>query len=197
MSISVVESLPSRSTEPLPLRHEATPLLQYYFDNIFTQLPFFAETNFWTSVDAVYQSNGRFAKPFDHWALRLVLAIASASISYQHGDKSYRRALSLVVDALQYAEDVLHPGSITGIQAILLLAQYSLLDPRHFHSWYLVGMAVRVMVDLGLHHDLPSEVVTDADRLDMRRRVFHIIYSLDRSVYPSSIFIASSKGTKF
>lgn len=113
----------------------------------------------------------------------MVLAIASASISYRYGDASYRKALSLVVCALQYAEDVLHPGSITGIQAILLLAQYSLVDPKHFHSWYLVGMAVRVMVDLGLHHDIPSEVVTDTDRLDIRRRVFHSIYCLDRSVY--------------
>lgn len=148
-------------------------------------------------MDAVYQANGRFAKPFDHWILRLVLATASASISYQHGDKSYRRALSLVVGAMQYAEDVLHPGSIMGIQAILLLAQYSLFDPRHFHSWYLVGMAVRVMVDLGLHHDLPSEVMTDASRLDIRRRVFHIIYSLDRYAYLSSRSLSQRREPNF
>lgn len=136
-------------------------------------------------MDAVYQSGGRFAKPFDHWIVRMVLAIAAASASHRHPNANYQSALSLVGDALEYAEDVLRPGSITGVQAILLLAQYSLVDPSHFRTWYLVGMAVRVTADLGLQHDPPSEVVTDTDRLEMRRRVFYSIYSLDRSVFSS------------
>ncbi|KAJ5570077.1 uncharacterized protein N7459_009507 [Penicillium hispanicum] len=182
ISLATVGYPPPRSPHSLPARHEATPLLQYYFDNVFVQLPFFVETSFWTSVDAVYQSDGRFAKPFDHWMLRMVLAIASASVSYQSNDKSHQRALALVSDALIYADDVLRPGSITGIQAILLLAQYSLVDPAHFRSWYLVGMAVRVAVDLGLHQDPPEEVLSDVNRLDIRRRVFHCLYSLDRGI---------------
>jgi hypothetical protein len=158
-------------------------LLQHYFDNVFVQLPFFVETSFWTSVDAVYQSGGRFAKPFDHWMLRMVLAIASASVSYHYNDRSHQRAWALVSDALTYAEEVLRPGSISGIQAILLLAQYSLVDPIRFRSWYLVGMAVKVAIDLGLHQDPPAEVSTNPDRLDIRRRVFHCIYCLDRLVF--------------
>ncbi|KAJ5814915.1 hypothetical protein N7474_006692 [Penicillium riverlandense] len=183
LSVAVVEMpLPPPSSDSLPARHEAMPLLQHYFDNIFIQLPFFIETNFWTSVDAVYQSQGRFAKPFDQWMLRMVLAIASASVSYRNNDESHKRALALVSEALRYSEDVLRPGSISGIQSILLLAQYSLVDPGHFRSWYLVGMAVRVMVDLGLHQDPPAEVLSNSDRLDIRRRVFHCIYSLDRGM---------------
>ena len=66
LSVAVVElPPPPPSSDSLPARHEAMPLLQHYFDNIFIQLPFFVETSFWTSVDAVYQSQGRFAKPFD------------------------------------------------------------------------------------------------------------------------------------
>lgn len=182
LTVSTREPLPRFSSRPLPPRHEATPLVQFYFDNIFVQMPFFTETSFWTSVDLVYQNGGRFAKPFDHWIVRMVLAIASASLSHQRGSKNYQRAMSLASAALDYSEDVLHPGSIAGIQAILLLAQYSLVDPEHFRSWYLVGMAARVMVDLGLHQDPPAEVVTDEDRLDLRRRVFYCIYSLDRLV---------------
>ncbi|KAJ5679518.1 hypothetical protein N7462_007762 [Penicillium macrosclerotiorum] len=170
------------STHTLPPRHEATPLLQYYFDNVFVQLPFFVETSFWTSVDAVYQFNGRFAKPFDHWMVRMVLAIASASVSYQNNDKSHQKALVLVSEARTYAEDVLRPGSLTCIQAILLLAQYALVDPGHFRSWYLVGMAVRVAIDLGLHQDPPTEVLSNPDRLDLRRRIFHCLYCLDRGM---------------
>lgn len=182
LSVATVGDPPPLAPNSLPARHEATPLLQYYFDNVFVQLPFFVETSFWTSVDAVYQWEGRFAKPFDHWMLRMVLAVASASISYQNMDKSHQRALALVAEALTYAEDVLRPGSIPCIQAILLLAQYALVDPARFRSWHLVGMAVRVAVDLGVHQDPPAEVLSNADRLDLRRRVFHCLYCLDRSV---------------
>ncbi|KAJ5136305.1 hypothetical protein N7448_004859 [Penicillium atrosanguineum] len=175
-------SVATRTPKALPARHEATPLLQIYFDNVFVQLPFFVETSFWTSVDAVYQSGGRFAKPFDHWMLRMVLAIASASVSSQNNDKAHKRAWALVSEALAFAEDVLRPGSITCIQAILLLAQYALIDPGRFRSWHLVGMAVRVAVDLGLHQDPPAEVLSNMDRLDLRRRVFHCLYSLDRGM---------------
>ncbi|KAJ5109085.1 hypothetical protein N7456_005760 [Penicillium angulare] len=182
LSVATVGYPPSPVPNSLPARHEATPLLQHYFDNIFVQLPFFVETGFWTAVDAVYQSQGRFAKPFDHWMLRMVLAISSASISYQNNDKSHQRALALVADALTYADEVLRPGSITGIQAILLLAQYALVDPGRFRSWYLVGMAIRVAVDLGLHQDPLSEVLSTSSRLELRRRVFHCLYSLDRGM---------------
>ncbi|KAL4896725.1 fungal-specific transcription factor domain-containing protein [Aspergillus ambiguus] len=181
LSLSMTKPLlPSSST--LPPRHEITLLLQHYFDYLYPQLPFFSETSFWTSVDIIYQSGGRFAKPTDHWFLRMVLAIASASTSYRIGDQNYRRALSFVSGALQYAEDVLRPGSVTGIQTIILLAQYSFLDPTHFRPWYLVGMAVRVMLDLGFHQDPPSEDLPSQERLDMRRRVFHCVYYLDRGV---------------
>ncbi|RHZ68513.1 uncharacterized protein CDV56_109406 [Aspergillus thermomutatus] len=182
LSLAIAEPLPKLSPQPLPSRHEITPLLRHYFDNLYTQLPFFVETSFWTSVDAVYQSGGRFAKPFDHWILRLVLATSSASTSYQPGDGDHQRALSLISGALKYAEEVLRPGSVVGIQGILLLAQYSFLDPNHFRSWYLVGTAVRAMIDLGLHQDPPLEVLSTPDRLDVRRIVYHCVYCLDRGV---------------
>lgn len=182
LSLSLADPLPKQSSRPLPPRHEITHLLQHYFDTLYIQLPFFAETSFWTSVDAVYQSGGRFAKPFDHWMLYTVLATSSASLSYEIGDESHQDALSYVTQALQRAEDVLRPGSIQGIQAIMLLAQYSLYDPKHFRSWFLVGMAVRVMVDLGLHQDPPVEVQSSTKHLDLRRRILHCLYSLDRFV---------------
>ncbi|KAA8644583.1 fungal specific transcription factor domain-containing protein [Aspergillus tanneri] len=182
LSLSVAEPIPKRSAKALPARHEITTLLQHYFDTFFTQLPFFVETSFWTSVDMVYQANGRFAKPFDHWFLRMILATTYASISYQFGDQNHQYALSFASSALDYAEDVLQPGSIAGIQAIMLLAQYSLVDPKHFRSWYLVGMAARALVDLGLHQDPPSDVPSTDEQLDLRRRVCHSVYCLDRCV---------------
>lgn len=184
LSVAVVETEAEGEVEgiALPLRHEATTLLQFYFDNVFTQLPFFSETSFWTSVETVYE--GRFAKPFDQFIVRMVLAIAAGTVSSRRDDQHQQRSLGWVRGALEYAEEVLQPGSVVGLQAIMLLAQYSLVNPMRFRSWYLVGMAVRVMVDLGLHQDQdPGEKSRASSKEQNRRKgVFHSLYCLDRGV---------------
>lgn len=146
------------------------------------QLPLFTETTFWTFVEAVYQNGGRFAKPIDQWMVYMVLAIASASLWHQQPNANQQFAWSMVSAALALSGDVLQPGSSLGLQAILLLAQYSVLDPDHYRPRFLVFFASRVMVDLGLHQDPPTEVFIDRERLEQRRRLFYTLYSLDRFV---------------
>lgn len=63
---------------------------------------------------------------------------------------------------------------------MLLLVQYSTLDLQHFDSWYLAGAAARMTVDLGLHQDPPKSVKMKESQLDLRRRIFYSVYSLDR-----------------
>ncbi|EED24320.1 C6 transcription factor, putative [Talaromyces stipitatus ATCC 10500] len=184
-TLSTVKLLPQLSPRSLPSRQEATSLIQYYFDNILIQLPLFTETTFWTSVEAVYQNGGRFAKPIDQWMVYMVLAIASASLWHQQPSVNRQFALSMVSAAMPLAGEVLQPGSSLGVKAILLLAQYSLFDPEHFSPRFLVFFAARVMIDLGLHQDPPREVVFDRERLEQRRRLFYALYTMDRIVCTS------------
>jgi hypothetical protein len=72
------------------------------------------------------------------------------------------------------------PGYVSQIQALVLLVQYSMLDPAHFDSWQLIGFACRAVVDLGFHQDPPKEQQTDKKILEMRRKVYYCVYSLDR-----------------
>ncbi|EEH21613.1 hypothetical protein PABG_03829 [Paracoccidioides brasiliensis Pb03] len=175
LAVAVAKPLQNTAeSRDLPPRAESSTVVQYYFDNIYVLTPFFIQTSFWASFDVVYQEGGRFAKSFDHWIVHLVLAIARASTSHP---QLARHHVSI---ALRYAEDVLHPGVIVGIQAILLLAQYSMLDPEHFRPWYLVGSASRVVSDLGIHQEQLSETNIDECLVDLRRRVFHCVHSLDR-----------------
>lgn len=47
--------------------------------------------------------------------------------------------------------------------------------------WFLVGLASRICVDHGLHHETEHSTVSLSPlELDTRRRLFHIVYSLDR-----------------
>ena len=181
LSACTKEELPHGTTKALPPRYTATALIQHYLNNIFVLLPAFDEASFYASVDNVYSRDSRKADPLDHWLVRMVLAVASATMSEQRGDQPYLEGIGHVCAALEHAEAVLHPGNISGVQALVLLSEYAMLDPHHFDSWSLIGAASRAMTDLGLHHDPPKGTVMAKGKLELRRRVFHCIYALDRS----------------
>ena len=103
-------------------------------------------------------------------------------------------------------------GSLEQLQAVLLLAGFALLRPVAPGLWYIVGVAMRLAVDLGLHYedgaagegsvegainevnagarnlDVPDQSLTTEDRgrrewvRDLRRRLWWCVYSFDRLV---------------
>ena len=180
LSTSTFEAMPCLDVIELPPRYSISHLIQHYLENIYVLYPFIAETRLFASLDALYQNKGQYANSFDRWTVRLVLAVAYASLSRQKGSPQYQAAVCHATAALECAENVLHPGSIVGVQALLLLVLYAMLDPYHFNSWYLIGVASRVMVDLGLHQESTSSMKATGLEADLRRRVYHSVYTLDR-----------------
>jgi hypothetical protein len=91
-------------------------------------------------------------------------------------------------------------GGLEELQAVLLLAGFALLRPVAPGLWYIVGVAVRLAVDLGLHNEDPEASteasaeqteMTSAAReeygrrqyiRDFRRRLWWCVYSFDRLV---------------
>ncbi|CAG8957594.1 hypothetical protein HYFRA_00010460 [Hymenoscyphus fraxineus] len=182
LAATVLETMPQPGAFQLPPRTTAMGLVQYYLDNIYSLFPAFSETALINALDAVYQENGRPVTDFENWLLYMVLAIGNTSQSRSNQDAYYTEGVTWVSRALQYADKVLIPGYVAQIQALILLVQYSMLDPAHFDSWQLIGFACRAVVDLGFHQDPPSEQQTDRVTLDMRRRIFYCAYALDRSI---------------
>ena len=183
LSISGVEAMPNSFSSGLPAKASAIASLNDFLSTssaIYLTIP---ETALFGSLEAVYQNDGRYARAFDWWTIHLVLAIALATKSQSQQSDLYNQAVRHVNNALEYAESVLKPGSILGIQAILLLAMYSLVDPSHFSSWFLVGTASRMTVDLGIYQDAVMSRVTSAIP-DIRQRIYHCVYSLDRFDVP-------------
>ena len=181
LSSATLDEMPQFNSGVLPPRYTASSLVQHYLEDVFVLYPFLDETRLFSSLDAVYHNQARYATSMDLWTVRFVLAIAHASLSCKLGDAQYQSAVCLASLALEQAEMVVQPGSIQGIQAILLLALYAMLDPLHFKDWYLIGAASRAMVDLGLHQDLPTNSQARYPESFLRRRIYHSIYALDRS----------------
>ncbi|KAK5958848.1 hypothetical protein OHC33_000692 [Knufia fluminis] len=182
-AISLQKDLPVFTDTALPPRYSISSLIDDYFENVHVLLPYLSETDFLASVSRIYQeppTGG--VSSFDIWSFRLILAISSASLCRNKGDEHYNAAVYNLSLAMNVIEHVIHPGSIAGIQALLLLVQYSLVDPEHFDSWYLVGMAARLVVDLGLHCEPAAETKLPKQVLDLRRRIFYCTYALDRLI---------------
>ncbi|KAF2484314.1 fungal-specific transcription factor domain-containing protein [Neohortaea acidophila] len=181
LSACTKDPLPKARGQSLPNRQAAVELIQHYLDNIFSLLPMFDESSFYGSVENIYAQDVSKTSALDHWMVRMVLAIAHASKSTERGDWNYLESIGHVCAALEFAEYVLHPGNISGVQALLLLTQYATLDPHHFDSWSLIGAVSRAMADLGLHQDPPKGAPMSRSKLELRRKVFHCIYALDRA----------------
>ncbi|KAL8701523.1 MAG: hypothetical protein Q9224_000461 [Gallowayella concinna] len=167
---STLLDFPTSHLASLPSRSTLTSLVQYYIDHDLILYPFLSAAKIFGSVEALYEGH---AAPADEWTVFLVLAISLASLSTSPEDDKYLEAVRYAGAALRHARMVLLPGSVLAIQ------MYSMQDPHHLDSWYLIGAAARMMVDLGLHQDPPKSVIKDA-QVDLRRRVFHSVYSFDR-----------------
>ena len=200
LSACAKDPLPPGFVTPLPARHAALTTIRHYFENFFVMYPLFEEASFYASIDAVYSSDSdksSLASPFDHFSVRMVLAIAHAGRMEQRGDGDYMSAIGHVSAALMHAEHVLRPGSLASVQAMLLLHEYAMIDPHHFDSWGLIGAASRAMVDLGLHQDPPKSTTISKAKLELRRRVFWSVinmdYGLAHSLGRSSCFAMSQE----
>ncbi|OTB08263.1 hypothetical protein M426DRAFT_8069 [Hypoxylon sp. CI-4A] len=176
------DPLPDIADLSLPPRHDAVSLVQHYMTNIYSLFPAFPETTLYTILEQIYSFQDRVIKDSEYWLVYMVLAIGSTAQSRVKNDEHYVNGLRFVSRALQHADRALMPGYTTQIQSLVLLTQYSMLDPTHFDSWHLIGFTSRAVIDLGFHQDPPPEQLSDKAVLDMRRKTFYCVYSLDRSI---------------
>ncbi|KAH8650104.1 fungal-specific transcription factor domain-containing protein [Xylariales sp. PMI_506] len=182
LAASINNPLPNTQSWNMPSRQDAIATAQYYMNNIYSLYPSFSETTLYTLLDQVYMQQDRQLKETDYWLVFMVLAIGSTAQSQITNDAHYTNGLYFVSRALKYADKALMPGYVTQIRSLILFTQYAMIDPAHFDSWHLIGFTSRAVIDLGYHQDPPPEQMPDKEQLDMRRKLFYCVYSLDRSI---------------
>ncbi|RMZ80073.1 hypothetical protein DV737_g3155, partial [Chaetothyriales sp. CBS 132003] len=185
-----LQTKPSIKEAPLPDRQLADKLVHLYFEYANPQIPVLHRGEFMELVDQAYsvEPAKRTAKQL-YW-LNIVFAVGAGIIwgssdpvpEASHGQYTAKRQ-KLVSQQAQpeeyHASAIVHLGSILSshasdrpggeleeLQAVLLLAAFALLRPVAPGLWYIVGVAMRLAVDLGLHYEDGTGLETTANGVD-------------------------------
>lgn len=208
---------PTISPAAFPDRDLAMKLVTLYFQHANPQIPVLHREDFMRMFEQAYAEENCVRGPRELYMLNMVFAIGGGIImgdlakemraATQDGDgKEERRQYQpeeYHASAIVHLEACLSNsgGGLEELQAVLLLANFALLRPVPPGLWYIIGVAVRLAVDLGLYYEDGKDVdaglshvdVVSAEALqrgrgrreyarDLRRRLWWCTYSFDRLV---------------
>ncbi|KAJ5756480.1 hypothetical protein N7533_006023 [Penicillium manginii] len=225
-----LQTKPMMKRASFPDRELAERLIDLYFEHANPQMPILHRPEFMELLDRTYQLEEKNRSPRALYILNIVFAIGAGIIfddKPQSSDEESRagrdRASSTTkrprLSSHQYQPEEYHAsaivhlesflgssssegfGGLEELQAVLLLASFALLRPVAPGLWYIVGVAMRLAVDLGLHYEdgvgldigskdgNPIQPRIDARERgrrewvrDLRRRLWWCVYSFDRLV---------------
>ncbi|KAI3331517.1 hypothetical protein HD806DRAFT_529302 [Xylariaceae sp. AK1471] len=208
---------PTISPAPFPNRDLAFKLVELYFEYANPQIPVLHRVDFMQMFEQAYADEGRTRGPRELYTLNMVFAIGggiimdSQTTSRTSGEeRKQAQPEEYHASAIIHLEACLNGGGLEELQAVLLLASFALLRPVPPGLWYIVGVAVRLAVDLGLYYEdgkdvefdlaepqRPAGVADTSDRSreallrergrreyirDLRRRLWWCTYAFDRIV---------------
>ncbi|KAH7024423.1 fungal-specific transcription factor domain-containing protein [Microdochium trichocladiopsis] len=172
----------SLASLPLPDEAHIRHLVDFYFAHTHTLYPFLARGEFGNVLArALASPNDPVAQsPLSLFKIWMVLAIGSTTYSAVTLAEESESVL-FYSKALEYLEAALGYGDLAALEVIMLQVCYSFFNQLGPNTWFLVGLAARLAMGIGLHsastyEDLPFIAV------QQRKRLFFSIYMMDRLV---------------
>ena len=232
-----LQTKPTMKEAPFPDRQLGEKLVTLYFEHANPQIPILHRGEFMDLFDRTYSIDPAKRTSRELYLLNIVYANGAGIIwgssdpppKSHRGDHATKRAKLIMQQAQPeeyHASAIINLGSFlasnstveTGerpngdleeLQAVLLLCSFALLRPVAPGLWYIVGVAMRLAVDLGLHYedgtgiedntelragpriaaDSKNSAPVDAKEKgrrewirDLRRRLWWCTYTFDRLV---------------
>ena len=106
----------------------------------------------------------------------LAATILTRKKNFDHSPTRFHRM------AMSTARETFSNISISSLQAVLLLAVQSLIEPAGVNIWTLTHLAMSHCIDLGLHRE-PADCEMPSAATTIFRFIFYTVYSLDRYVF--------------
>ena len=119
--------------------------------------------------------------PYEVYTLNLIMAISLSTAARTKQARANSIASGLFENAMEQISGVLS-NDLRGLQALVLLTQYTFQNPSVANFWLLTGFTSQACIDLGLHQELPEDSQISALERDMRRRVFYCAWEMEVAV---------------
>ncbi|EXJ67826.1 uncharacterized protein A1O5_09172 [Cladophialophora psammophila CBS 110553] len=176
-----LQTKPTIKEAPFPDRPLGEKLVNLYFEHANPQIPILHRGEFMDLFDRTYSIDPSKRTCRELYLLNIVFAIGAGIIwgssdpqpNSQPSDYAHKRArlamqqaqpeeyhasaivnLGSFLAASSSMEAAERPnGDLEELQAVLLLCSFALLRPVAPGLWYIVGVAMRLAVDLGLHYE--------------------------------------------
>ncbi|KAH9203636.1 fungal-specific transcription factor domain-containing protein [Leptodontidium sp. 2 PMI_412] len=194
-SSSILSQIRIPSSQTLPPERQAKGLLSAYFAHDHLCYPFLRPRSVFDSLDAMYKDSTYHKNhPAEVFFIDMIFAIGTVQASkfdwqilpdsQTHQDRAMSR---LPV--------VFARGGLPALQALLLVCQHRMVSSPYDHSaslWHLIGMAVRMSIELGLHRESCYTISTHSsshalaqdlrEEVEVKRRCFWCVVAMDRVV---------------
>ncbi|OKL60998.1 hypothetical protein UA08_03670 [Talaromyces atroroseus] len=176
------------------LKHRADPpnnemgsrIMEAYLGRIHNKYPFLDREELWK----LHHARWKLAKTksedltqterFGIFKLYMVYAIASMLIALSER-YIYTPPEKFYMTAIQHVAAACETRSVQNIEAMMLLVVYHLRSATSHGLWYMIGLAMRTCIDLGLHRK-SSAARLDPYTVQLRRRLFWSVYYLERAI---------------
>ncbi|ESZ99598.1 hypothetical protein SBOR_0009 [Sclerotinia borealis F-4128] len=217
---------PTIKQAPFPDKDVGKRLVDFYFEHANPQIPILHRGEFMKMFEEAYATgDNKIRSPRELYMLNIVFAIGAgiflgdtgsvrgdAEKNVDDGENSKRTNSGKQSQPEEYhASAIVHleaclsssvdrvdgfGGGLEELQAVLLLAGFALLRPVAPGLWYIIGVAVRLAVDLGLHYEDGKDTEVpileapgskkkgcgDSEVTARTRRLWWCTYSFDRLV---------------
>ncbi|CAH0034756.1 unnamed protein product [Clonostachys rhizophaga] len=140
---------PPPTPRPLPDRKSAEYFVKLFFQYVNFSVPMLHEPTLRAKLDRLYskttlEDDGiNVDRKLDKFFVNMVLSVGLLAV---HKQDSPRIPIALCEQYCQTAllalEAVPFPRTVEGVQALILLAQYSYLHPAEYGGWNTIGMAL-------------------------------------------------------
>jgi hypothetical protein len=179
---NITEAADTLTELRIPDEPHLSNLVDFYFSHSHTLYPIVNRQEFIATLE---QLN---ANPNDPWVnsplslfrIYIVLAIgATTYCSVTLGEES--EAMSYYNKAMLYFEEALGYGEMATLEVLMLQVSYSFFNQLGPNTWFLVGVAARVAVGMGLHTSSSYDNMSVED-FERRKRLFFSVYMMDRVV---------------
>ncbi|KAK1448666.1 fungal specific transcription factor domain-containing protein [Colletotrichum melonis] len=166
------------TSSSLPRDAIARRFVDAYFRNVNRAYPFVNRTKVLRDLESLGETSKR-RRDADSTLLYLIMAIGCTTLQ-RAGQIPNDTASKFDVAYADIIQECLVREDLESIQILVLVALYSLFDPKGISTWSIAGIVSRQAMLLGLSRRSSEDKNLSAMDIELRHRLFWSIYVLDR-----------------